>query len=308
MADTADTASRAGTETTTLERYLARIGIGAAPEATLDGLREVHRAHVARIPYDNLSTMLGRPDPVLPSAGVARAAAGGRIGYCFQQNGAFEWLLTALGFAVSRRHGHVWFRPEDELGTSLNHLVLVVSGLPDDANPGGHWWADAGLGEGFAEPLPLARGDHEVDGWSFGIGAGFGARAAGRPTGPAAWTYRHLAGGVLRGIVVTSRDHSSEAVEEAHRSLTEGEGSPFRRVVVAQRIDGPRQLTVRGLVHQVLTPDGRVQRDLTTFDEWRAALVDDLLLPTDDVTAHEWADLWRRTRAAHRAWDEAGRP
>lgn len=29
---------------------------------TVEGLRELHRAHVARIPYDNLSIMLGRPD------------------------------------------------------------------------------------------------------------------------------------------------------------------------------------------------------------------------------------------------------
>ncbi|NYE38929.1 arylamine N-acetyltransferase [Nocardioides cavernae] len=297
-----------GDTATTLEGYLGRIGLTETPRPTLEGLRRVHRAHVSRIPYDNLSTMLGRPDPATPSAAVARAVAGGRVGYCFQQNGALAWLLAGLGFSVSRRHGHVWFRPEDELGTGLNHLVLVVSGLPTDANPGGHWWADAGLGEGFAEPLPLVRGDHVVDGWSYGIGAGFGAQAAGRPTGPAAWTYRHLPGGVLRGIVVTARDHSAAAVDAAHDALTGHDRSPFRRVVVVQRIDGPRQLTVRGLVHTVLTPDGREQRDLTSYAEWRAALADDLLLPTDDVTDDEWSGLWERTRASHRAWDEAGRP
>jgi hypothetical protein len=291
-----------------LDGYLARLGLTDRPPATLDGLRQVHRAHVARIPYDNLSIMLGRPDPATPASSVARAAEGGRLGYCFQQNGAFEWLLTELGFSVSRRHGHVWFRPEDELGTTLNHLVLVVSGLPTDANPGGHWWADAGLGEGFAEPLPLVRGDHVVDGWSFGIGAGYGAQAAGRPTGPAAWTYRHLEGGVLRGAVVTSRDHSPEAIASSHQALSAGEESPFRRIVVAQRIDGPRLLTVRGLVHQEMTPTSREAHDLASYDEWRGALVDDLLLPVDDVTAEEWESLWDRSQAAHRAWDEAGRP
>ena len=297
-----------GDATAYLEGYLARLGLDARPPATLAGLRDLHRAHVARIPYDNLSIMLGRPDPVDPAAGAARAAAGGRLGYCFQQNGALEWLLTCLGFAVSRRHGHVWAREGDELGTSLNHLVLVVSGLPTDANPGGHWWADAGLGEGFAEPLPLVRGDHVVDGWTFGIGAGFGAQAAGRPTGPAAWTYRHLPGGVIRGIVVTSRDHSASAVAAAHETLSGAADSPFRRVVVAQRIDGTQQRTVRGLVHQVLTPTGREQRDLTSYDDWRGALVDDLLVPVDDVTDAEWHSLWDRTQASHRAWDEAGRP
>lgn len=294
--------------TTQLADYLSRLGLTGRPPATLAGLREIHRAHVARIPYDNVSIMLGRPDSVEPAASVVRAAGGARVGYCFQQNGAFEWLLTELGFSVSRRHGHVWFRPEDELGAALNHLVLVVSGLPAAGNPGGHWWVDAGLGEGFSEPLPLVRGDHIVDGWSFGIGAGYGAQAAGRPTGPAAWTYRHLHGGVLRGIVVTSRDHSAAAIADSHRALSASEGSPFRRTVVAQRIDGPAQRTVRGVVHQVLTPAGRDQRDLTSYDEWRAALVDDLLLSIDDVTEEEWRSLWDRTMTAHRAWDEAGRP
>lgn len=294
--------------TSDLDRYLARLGLTERPPATLAALRQVHRAHVARIPYDNLSIMLDRPDPVDPAASVVRAASGHRLGYCFHQNGAFGWLLRELGFSVSRRHGHVWVRPDDEFSTTLNHLVLVVSGLPDDDNPGGHWWADAGLGEGFAEPLPLVRGDHVVDGWSFGIGAAYGAQAAGRPTGPAAWTYRHLPGGVLRGMVVTSRDHSASTIAESHRTLSIGEAAPFRRVVVAQRIDGPAQRTVRGLVHSVLTPAVREQRDLTTYDDWRGALADDLLLPVDDVTDDEWTDLWARTQASHRAWDEAGRP
>ena len=297
-----------GDDTGLLERYLARLGLAEAPAPTLDGLRTLHRAHVALIPYDNLSTMLDRPDPADPVSAAVRAASGARVGYCFQQNAALERLLTGLGFAVSRRHGHVWTRPEDELGTRLNHLVLVVSGLPATGNPGGHWWADAGLGEGFAEPLPLVRGEHDVDGWTFGIGAGFGAQAAGRPTGPAAWTYRHFPDGVLGGVVVTSRDHSEDAVAESHRWLTTADDSPFRRFVVVQRIERGAQRAVRNLVHHVTTPTGRESRDLTTYDDWRGALVDDLLLPVADVSDEEWSALWGRALASHRAWEEAGRP
>ena len=288
--------------------YLSRLGLDAAPPASLEGLRAVHRAHVSRIPYDNLSIMLGRPDPVGPDACVARVVGGGRLGYCFQQNAALEWLLTRLGFSVSRRHGHVWGRPENQLDPELNHLVLVVSGLPTDDNPGGHWWPDAGLGEGFAEPLPLVRGDHDVDGWSFGIGAGYGAQAAGRPTGPAAWTYRHLPGGVIGGVVVTSRDHGPDEVAAAHRRLSTAEGSPFRRVLVAQRVDGPRLLALRGCVLQEMTPGSRRQRDLTSYDEWGAALADELLVPLDDVADDDLRSLWDRTLVTHAAWDAAGRP
>ena len=293
---------------TTVEAYLDRIGLDVAPQPTTDGLRELHRAHVARIPYDNLSIMLGRPDPVDPTACAARAAGGGRVGYCLHQNAALGWLLTGLGFSVSTRHGHVWARPETQLDPFLNHLVLVVSGLPTEANPGGHSWADAGLGEGFAEPLPLVRGDHDVDGWSYGIGAGYGAQATGRPTGPAAWTYRHPDGGVIRGIVVTSRDHGAAALDATHRQLSLGEDSSFRRIVVAQRIDGPRMLALRGCVLQEMTPTSKDQRDLTSYADWRGALVDHLLVPVDDVTDDEWTGLWARTQASHRAWDEAGRP
>ncbi len=297
-----------GDDSGLVDRYLARIGMAAAPPPTLHGLRELHRAHVARIPYDNLSIILGRPDPADPRLAAARAGGGARVGYCFQQNASLEVLLTSLGFAVSRRHGHVWTRPEDELDPTLNHLVLVVSGLPTDDNPGGHWWVDAGLGEGFAEPLPLVRGDHEVDGWRFGIGAGFGAQASGRPTGPAAWTYRHFPGGVIGGVVVTSREHSADAVAEAHHRLSTSDDSPFRRFVVAQRIERGVQRAVRNLVHRVTTPTGHESRDLMTREEWRAALVDDLLLPVDDVTDDEWSRLWERALASHRAWDAAGRP
>ncbi len=293
---------------TDLAGYLARLGLTDVPTSSWQGLREVHRAHVARIPYDNLSIMLGRPDPAEPAACVARVVAGQRLGYCFQQNAAFEWLLTTLGFSVSRRHGHVWFHPDHQLDTDLNHLVLVVSGLPAAGNPGGHWWVDAGLGEGFAEPLPLVRGEHSVDGWSFGIGAVDDGPSVGPPTGPEAWTYRHLPGGSLAGIVVTSDDHGREAIDAAHTMLSHGHQAPFRRALIAQRTDGSRLIRMRGCTHQVLTPTSREQRDLTSYGQWRAALADDLLVAIEDVSDEEWRDLWDRTLTSHQEWDRAGRP
>jgi hypothetical protein len=113
---------------------------------------------------------------------------------------------------------------------------------------------------------------------------------------------------VIQGVVVTSRDHGPEALAATHRQLSLGEDSSFRRIVVAQRIEGPRQIALRGCVLTGMTPTSKEQRDLTSYDDWRGALADELLVPTDDVTAEEWASLWERTTTAHRAWDEAGRP
>ena len=67
----------------------------------------------------------------------------------------------------------------------------------------------------------------------------------------------------------------------------------------------PEELVAR---HHLTTPTGRESRDLTTYDDWRGALVDDLLPPVADVTAEEWSVLWERALASHGAWDDAGRP
>jgi N-hydroxyarylamine O-acetyltransferase len=287
------------------EAYLERLGFADRPEPTVDSLRRLHRSHVERIPYDNLSIQLDRPDDVETSA--QRVAGGGRLGYCFQQNSAFEGLLTDLGFAISRRHGHVWSHPGERLGDALNHLVLVASGLPTDDNPGGHWWVDVGLGDAFAEPLPLVRGEHVDDGFHYEIGAGYGAQASGRPAGPAAWTFVHDPTGAFSGIVVTSRPSDPAAVEAAHVHLSSSPDSPFRKVVVVQRRHGATTLTLRGcLLHEVTADDGTTT-ELTRYADWRAAF-DRLALSVADVTEPEWQRLWTRTRAAHEAWDAAGRP
>ncbi|HXH78003.1 arylamine N-acetyltransferase family protein [Nocardioides sp.] len=290
---------------TTTEAYLQRLGFADRPEPSVHSLRRLQRAHVERIPYDNLSIQLGRPDDVETSA--HRVARGERLGYCFQQNTAFQALLTDLGFTVSRRHGHVWTDPGDQLGDALNHLILVASGLPTDDNPGGHWWVDAGLGDGFAEPLPLVRGEHVDDGFRYEIGAGYGAQAAGRPSGPAAWTFRHDPAGVFAGVVATSRASDPIAVQDAHVRLSTLPDSPFRRVLVVQRREGPVCLTLRGCLLHEVTADNSTTTELTTYAEWRAAF-ERLALSVADVSEPEWQTLWTRTRAAHEAWDAAGRP
>lgn len=289
----------------TSESYLRRLGFAARPAVSVESLRALHRAHVERIPYDNLSIQLDRPDDVPGSA--ARAADGDRIGYCFQQNSAFEDLLVGLGFAISRRHGHVWTAPADQLGGALNHLILVASGLPTDRNPGGHWWVDVGLGDAFAEPLPLVRGEHVDDGFRYEIGAGYGAQAAGRPTGPAAWTFVHDPIGAFSGIVATSRPSDAAAVDDAHVRLSTAPDSPFRKVLVVQRRSGGAALTLRGCLLHEVTATSSSTTELTTYADWRAAF-DHLALPVADVTGDEWQGLWTRTRASHEAWTAAGRP
>ena len=111
----------------TSEAYLRRLGIDARPGASVESLRALHRAHVERIPYDNLSIQLDRPDDV-PSS-PQRAADGGRLGYCFQQNTAFEALLEM----VSRDIHHL--PVVDETGRPVGLVTTTDLVRLENANP-----------------------------------------------------------------------------------------------------------------------------------------------------------------------------
>ncbi len=286
------------TTSSALAPYLARLGVSERPPATLETLVDLHRRHLATVPYENLGIMLGRPPVVDPAASLARVAETGRAGYCFHQNGALETALRELGYAVSRRHGHVWFEEEHRSGTDLNHLVLVVSGLPTPDNPGGRWWPDVGLGEGVGDPLPLVPGTHGDDPLAVTIEA----------VDDAGWSYRHHASGSFRGIEVRDLPVDADAVQAAHTTLSTPPDGHFTRVLVVQHRDGDHVDTLRCCVLSRIGADGVTATDVTAYDDWRAALSDAVRLPVDDVPDDELRALWSRMRGAHEEWDAAGRP
>lgn len=279
-----------------LSAYLRRLGFSSAPAPpTLDTLVALHRAHLATIPYENLGIMLGSPPSADVTDTVERIAATGRAGYCFHHNGAFEALLAALGFRVSRRHGHVWTDEVHRWETSLNHLVLVVDDLPTAANPHGRWWVDVGLGDGFVDPLPLVAGRHDQDGFVFDLDNVSSGR----------WSFRHDPLGSFAGVEVSDRPIE---VAAAHELLSTGPDSHFTRFLVVQRQDARGTHTLRGCVLSLVRPGrSQVVAELTSYDAWRAALADPLGLPLDDVDPVDLADLFDRCLAAHAAWVAAGR-
>jgi arylamine N-acetyltransferase len=279
-------------------RYLRRLGIDEPLPPTLDSLVRIHRRHLARVPYENLGIMLGRPPSVDPHACLERVGDLGRAGYCFHQNGALETVLVNLGFDVSRRHGHVWMNEEARYADSLNHLALVVSGLPTDAHPGGDWWVDVGLGDAFLDPIPLVDGEHRQGGFTYVL----------EDVGPDGWTFHHDPAGSFTGMVATTAPTDPVTVLAAHAELSTPPEGPFTRVLVAQRRDETGIDTLRCCLLLRIEPDRRTETELTTYDEWRGALTGVLRVPVDDVDAAEVHDLWVRMRSAHEAWAAAGRP
>ncbi|WP_148614646.1 arylamine N-acetyltransferase family protein [Nocardioides rubriscoriae] len=281
----------------TTAAYLERLGLPADLPPTLETLVEVHRAHLAQVPYTNLDIMLGRPPSTVPAEALARLVGLGRAGYCFHHNGLLETVLRDLGFTVERRHGHVWTLPEQRDQTQLNHLVLVVTGLATAANPGGRWWPDVGLGEGPFDPVPLVEGD-VVDGpFRFEV-SGLGIDG---------WSFAHDPSGSFRGLEVRDLPVDQNVVDTAHAALSTPPTGVFTRVLVTQRRDPLGCDTVRCCVATRVDAGGAHQRDLTSYDDWRAAL-DAIGLVVADVPDDDLRALFDRMLAAHRTWDEAGRP
>ncbi|GAA5151353.1 arylamine N-acetyltransferase [Nocardioides marinquilinus] len=284
--------------------YLRLLGLDADPAGlppTLDTLRRVHRAHLLALPYDNLDIMLGRPPAVTPDGALAHVVRTGRAGYCFGHNGTLEAVLTALGFDVGRRHGRAWLDPSHRASTDLNHLALVVGGLPTAAHPAGTWWADVGLGEGFLEPLPLRAGAYDDGPLRYRV----------EEVRDDGWVFAHDPRGSFAGVETRDLPVDDDAVAAAHAGLATPPEGRFttKLVVIRRRADGVAWL--RGCVRGRIDAAGVVHRDdLTDWTTWRETL-DDLGLAVADVERDHPGDLpalFERSLAAHRAWDAAGRP
>ena len=131
------------------DAYLRRIGFSAAPAtASAELLADVHEAHVAAIPFENLDILLGKAISLDLDALQAKLLAARRGGYCFEQNTLFRAALESLGFQVTSlaarvRSGSNAIRPR-------THMLLRVD-LRE-----GQFLADVGFGgDGLVRPMPL---------------------------------------------------------------------------------------------------------------------------------------------------------
>lgn len=80
--------------------YLKRIGYTGTPAVSLDCLAALMTCHLAAVPFENLDVFHGHLEPALDTAALFRKIVQeGRGGYCFEINGLFQRLLSALGFS-----------------------------------------------------------------------------------------------------------------------------------------------------------------------------------------------------------------
>jgi N-hydroxyarylamine O-acetyltransferase len=143
-----------------LDAYLDRLGLTGRP-----GLTEIHRAHVAAIPFENLDPHNGIPVSLEIEDLQRKLVHERRGGYCFEQNLLLKAALEALGSEVDLMLARVKAGAPPGTIRPRTHLVLRVHA--EDVS----WHADVGFGLGtLLEPIPFGPGDiQEQSGWRFRV-------------------------------------------------------------------------------------------------------------------------------------------
>jgi len=279
-----------------VDGYLARLGfdrtgVQRPGPPSAEGLRALQRAHLERVPYENLDIQLGRPTTLNPYDSAGRIIAG-RGGYCYHLNGAFALLLSALGYAVRWHVAGVQLRGEPPARASGNHLGLTVHGLPARGNPDGMWLVDVGLGDGPLAPLPLQAGEFTDGPFRYALGPSTVEFLG--------WRFTHDPTGSFASIELRADEAVQSDFKDMHEYLSTSPDSPFVRTVTVMRRDERGVDALRGrLLHRL--PTGGSQ-ELSSAEEWFSALHDVFGIRLTELGAYERDALWRRVCAGHDAW------
>ncbi|MCY0927101.1 arylamine N-acetyltransferase [Streptomyces sp. H27-H1] len=283
--------------------YLRRLGIEEPGAPSAEGLFALQRAHLERIPYENVDIQLGRAAGIDPELSVRRFGAG-RGGYCFHLNGAFAALLDHLGYEVTRHVGGVYTESESEAavrGESGDHLALTVrvaaagDAKDTEAAEATEYYVDAGLGDGPYEPLPLREGPYRQGAFSYSL----------ERLPKTGWLYRHP--GSSAPLVSFRTEPAGTAgtagFEAEHLRLSTSEDSGFVRAFAALRRDADGIDVLRGRVLSRIDPvKGNTERVLDGPEEFYATLEGRFGRELDDLTPTDRTALWTRVSRAHETW------
>jgi arylamine N-acetyltransferase len=273
------------------EAYLARLGVEPAPPS-VEALTLIMQRQVERVPYETLWIPAGERWTSDAAPAAQRIALAGRGGYCYHLNGALGLLLRSLGYAV---HGHVGGVQSGEPNPNAmgNHLVLTVSGLPAEANPGGQWYVDAGLGDALHEPLPLVAGTYVQDPFRLTL----------ERADADSWLLTHDPAGGFRSMTWTTSPASASDFAAQHEWLSTSPESGFVQVPMAERRDATGVDVIRGLVLARVGSNASSAEPITRRAEWFDVLGDVFDLRFDATPPEFRRRLWDRVLDAHLKWE-----
>jgi N-hydroxyarylamine O-acetyltransferase len=248
-----------------VDAYLRRLGVQRPARPTVDVLRELHLRHLQTVPFENLSVHLGEEIVLEETRLLDKVVGAGRGGFCYELNGLFGALLTALGFEVTLLAARV-YGDEGRLGIPYDHLALRVRTV-DGGDDEGAWLADVGFGTHSHYPLAYEeRGEQKDPGGAFRVAAS-GPDAAGAGAGEVADLDVIRNGALEYRLEVRPRVLGDFAAGAWWHSTSPA--SHFTRSLVCSRLtDNGGRITLSGRGLTVTAADGtRDVRELATDEE-----------------------------------------
>jgi N-hydroxyarylamine O-acetyltransferase len=234
-----------------VSRYLDRLNYRGSREVSSEALRELHKAHMLTVPFENLDIHLGRPIVLEEEKLVRKIVDGRRGGFCYELNGAFCALLRAMGFQVSMLSAGV-AREGGGFDPPFDHMALLVK-LED------RWLADVGFGDSFREPLLLdERSGQDQNGDTHRL----------VEDAEHLVLHRRVEGEWRPQYRFTLKAYQLEDFSEMCRYHQTSPKSPFTQRRTCSRATPGGRITVTGM--RLIISDGgkREERDLASDEEW----------------------------------------
>ena len=259
-----------------LAAYCARISYAGPLRADVATLHALHAAHVAAIPFENCDVQLGLVPSLDPQAIFDKLVARRRGGWCYEHNGLLGRALSAIGFPVMRLAAGVV--RANGLPQAGSHLALKV--MAD-----GPWLVDGGFGSWIAAPIPLRPGALDLRPWPLRLDR----------MGSGEWRLE-------RGGATPMAYHFADApadealLAELCRWQAVEPASVFVQTLVAQRLDGETDWTLRGRVLTRTDAQGEQTRLLADADDLVATLRERFGLDVPEIIS-AWSAICTRHAA-----------
>jgi len=236
--------------------YLARIAYSGPTDPSSETLKQLHRAHLFHVPFENLDIGLKRSIVCDQSRFVHKIVEENRGGFCYEMNGAFAWLLTELGFKATLLSARVG-RADGSFGPEFDHLTLRV----DLDEP---WLADVGFGDSFIDPLKLEPGlEQSEDNGTFRISEKDGRYIVERKGPHPDWKTEYAFTMLPRRLEdFAGMCHYHQTSPDSHFTQN--------KICTLATPDGRITLTQGKLI--VTNHGKREEREVTNEDEWRELL------------------------------------
>jgi len=146
-----------------LNSALERIAFRGPRHVSHDTLRELQRAFLLAVPFENLDIHLGKRIEITPQAVYRKIVEKKRGGFCYELNSLFHDLLLEMDFKVTFLAARMM--RDGRPGTPMGHMVLRV-----DVD-GTAWLVDVGNGKSAREPLRFdGSNTTTAEGISFRVG------------------------------------------------------------------------------------------------------------------------------------------